>query len=604
MLSRLRPTLPMIALFAVAGAPLHAQDVSVRAYVDRAQVALNQQFIYTVEVTGSQQIEGEPTVPDMADFANFLGSGTSQQVQLVNGQTSVSVSYQYRFQATKEGTFQIGSASVRVAGRLFTTAPVLLSISNNPGRDRSGGGDSANGIGPEDVFLAATAHRTRVYQNEAVVVEYRIYTRVNVNTYSLVQAPTATGFWVEEYPLPQSPTVETEVRNGVQYATAAIKKMAVFPTSAGTRTVEPMTIEAQVRVQRRSLDPFNDFFGGRSMFGRDVPVLVMSNPVNVEVLPLPVEGRPADFSGFVGSLDASASVDKISAGTNEPLTLRVVVRGQGNMQTLATPEVDFPSDFEVYPPEVSESLDRGDAGVGGSKTYEYVLIPRAPGNRTIPAIAFDFFSPSSGIYERASTTPITIAVTGDPVAGPVVASRGRGAIETLREDIRYIRLQPPTFRRTGGAAAARIAFWMTVLFPVVAVGGAMGFRRHRDRLLGDVAFARHRRAGRLARKRLSQSRQLVAVDTQKEFYAEAGRALQGFLGDKLNMAEAGMIGDEVRDVLSRRQVPDDVASGYLDVLAECDRQRFAPSEPSEQGMRAFVARAEYAMTALDKALSK
>jgi len=132
----------------------------------------------------------------------------------------------------------------------------------------------------------------------------------------------------------------------------------------------------------------------------------------------------------------------------------------------------------------------------------------------------------------------------------------------------------------------------------------MGFRRHRDRLLGDVAFARHRRAGRLARKRLSQSRQLVAIDTQREFYAEAGRALQGFLGDKLNIAEAGMIGDEVRDALSGRDVSDDVASGYLDLLAECDRQRFAPSQPSEQAMRAFLARAERAMTALDKALSK
>lgn len=583
------------------------QAVSVRSFLDRNQVGLNQAFVLSVEITGAQQLDGDPVLPDMDAFANYLGSGQSTQMQIINGRTSVSLTIQYRFQATAEGTFDIGPVEVSVGGRRYSTEPLQIVVSAAaPPPAPSGGAPGAGARGadvtPEDVFFTATANKTEVYQNEPIIVEYRIFTRVEISSYSVTQQPTTTGFWAEEYPAEQRLQVETVVRNGLQYASAVVRKVALFPSSAGTKTVGPMTIEAQARVRQRSRSPLDDFFRGGSLFDRNVPVLLTSEPVTVEVLPLPENGQPEDFSGFVGDAEISASLDKTNAETNEALTLAVRVEGEGNFRTLPAPEIDFPPDFEVYDPEVSEEVQKEEARVSGTKEYEYVLIPRAPGTKTIPPIRLSYFNTRRGAYETVSTDTLSVNVTGEPVAGPVAAGR-RGGIRPLREDIRFIQIQQPSFRPVDRSPVERVEFWLVVVVPLAVVGGAAGVRRHRDRLQGDVAYARHRRASRLARQRLGRARNLLSVESQKAFYAEAGRALQGFLGDKLNIAEAGMIRDEVRSTLREREVADAVVDEYLACLDVCDRQRFAPSDASSDDMKEFLTRAERAMTDLHRGMS-
>jgi hypothetical protein len=596
-------TAAVLVVGALAPVAVWGQDASVRSFLDRNRVGVNQAFVLSVAVSGTQQLDGDPVLPDMDAFAIYLGSGQSTQMQIINGRTSVSLTIQYRFQATTEGTFDIGP----VGGRSYATEPLQIVVSATaptPPPSRGAPGADAPGaeVAPEDVFVTATANRTQVYQNEPVIIEYRLFTRVEIGSYSVTQQPTATGFWTEEYPVGQRLQVETVVRNGIQYASAVIRKVALFPSSAGTKTVGPMTIEAQARLRQRSRSLLDDFFRGGSLFGRNVPVLLTSDSIRVEVLPLPESGRSDDFSGFVGDAEISASLDKTDAETNEALTLVVRVEGEGNVRTLAEPEIDFPPDFEVYDPDVSEEVHKGDARVTGTKEYEYVLIPRAPGTKTIPPIRLSYFDVQGGSYETVSTEPLSVHVTGEPVTGPAAAGR-RGGIQPLREDIRFISIRQPSFHHVDRSPTERVEFWLVVLVPLAVVGGAVGVRRHRDRLQGDVAYARHRRASRLAKQRLGRARSLLNVETQKPFYAEAGRALQGFLGDKLNIAEAGMIRDEVRSALRERQVAGDVVEEYFACLDVCDRQRFAPSEASHDEMKGFLKRAERAMANLDRGLS-
>ena len=279
------------------------------------------------------------------------------------------------------------------------------------------------------------------------------------------------------------------------------------------------------------------------------------------------------------------------------VTLELVVEGEGNLRGLAEPIIEFPSDFEVFPPEVTESIDRSGSRVRGSKTYEYVLIPRSPGVKTIPAVEMSYFDAESALYATSVSQPLRLDVTGDAVIG---APRGRAGVETLREDIRFIQIGPPSL---GGSLADAQGFWIVALLPLVALLGAQGLRRHWDRVAGDVAYARGRRAGRVAKKRLGQARRVMSEGDARAFYAEVERALRGFLADKLNVAEAGFISEVAAAKLRRRGVPVEATRDYLACLGECDRARFAPPGASAEERSGFLGRAAEAMTAMQEGLS-
>lgn len=598
--------LPLALGLAVAPVSATAQEVSARAYLSSSQVGVGQQFVVNLEVSGTQQVDGDPELPDLTAFSVYLGSGSSSSMQMSGGRTSVTLTIQYRFQATRAGTFTIDPIDVQAGGGAFATEPLTLTVSDAPVPQGPSGGPGARepGIGPDDLFVEAAPSRLQVYENQPVVVDYRIFTRVDVSSYSITQLPPATGFWVEEYPPVREPVISQTVRDGMQYTTATIRKVALFPTGSGTRTLEPLGIEAQVRVRRRSaFDPFEDFFGRGSLLNSTISTAAASRPVEIEVLPLP-GGRPDDFTGFVGDLDVTTTLDRDSVQVSDAVTLTVVVAGRGNLRMLAEPEVEIPPGFEAFPPEVSERVDRTDAGVSGTRTYEYVLVPRVPGVGAIPAVELAYFDPESGAYEVAASGALAVEVTGVAVEGTLGTGRVRAGVEELRTDIRFIQLGSPALVLANRPLFAHPLFWIVLLVPLAAVGGAAGVRRHRDRLHGDVAYARSRRASKVARKRLAEARKLADGDDVRAFYAEAGHALEGFLADKLNIAAAGMIRDEVRDRLGAMGIATEAADPYLECLEECDRQRFAPPTASAGERSRFLGQVESAMAAMAEHLAR
>lgn len=582
-----RRILPLLVL-ALPPSPAHAQDVQVRAFLNPERVGWGGQFVLNVEVSGTQQADAEPVLPDMEEFGRYLGSGTSTSVQITNGRTSMALTYQFRFQAIAEGVFEIGPVKVTAGGATYETEPVSLVVSDTPA-PRGGIAepeDPSPGIAPEDLFIETKVSRTRVYENEPVVVEYRIFTRLNVDSYSISMLPQTTGFWTEQLEQPGAPQVERVVRDGTEYLTATVRRVALFPTGSGERTIEPLGIEAQVRVRdRRRRDPFGDFFGASGLFDRRVPVTVASRPVTVEVLPLPVEGRPGSFTGHVGELDVSTSADRTEVAANEALTFRVDLTGTGNIRALGAPEIDFPDEFEVFPPETGESIAPGGGSIRGSRAYEYVLIPRVPGSVTIPAVEVSYFDARSRTYGTARSGPVAVTVTGDAAAPGGEGGTVPSAVEPIREEIRFIHIGPAELRPSGVRLYTTAGFWIVLLLPVAAVAGAGAVRRHRDRIEGDVAYARVRRARRMARKRLARAKGLAAGDP-RDFHAEAAGALQGFLADKLNVAEAGLVREEVERMARRRGVSDKTLRRLFACLDDCDLQRFAPAgserEPPEQ----------------------
>ena len=590
----------VVAHFAVA-TDAAALQLEAHASVTPSFVPLNGQFTLSVEVRGTNRMDVEPSLPDLEAFSRYIGRNSSTSMQRINGVTTVSLIVQYRFRAIREGTFEIGVVEVQAGGQVLRTQPVALTVSTaGAGAGGEVGPENPVGVGPDDLFIVTEVGKTRVYENEPIEVNYRLYTRVNVTSFTLVDLGESEGFWVEEVSGPQNPPVEQRVWEGQPYTTAVVRRVVLFPAGPGTKTVEPLSIEASVRVRRQTRSIFDDFFGGGSLFGSQTPAVVVSNPVEVEVLPLPVEGRPQSFTGLVGRLNVSGSIDRSSVETNDAVTLELIIEGEGNLRGLAAPVIDFPGDFEVFPPEVTETIDRSGSRIRGSKTYTYVLIPRSPGEKIIPPVEMSYFDPASGLYATSASEPLRLEVTGDAV---IAVPFGRAGVETLREDIRFIQIGPPSLGVLGESLADAPGFWIVALLPLVALLGALGLRRHWDRLEGDVAYARGRRAGRVAKKRLGQARRVMSGGDARPFYGEVERALRGFLADKLNVAEAGFMSEVAEAELRRRGVPEAATREYLACLGECDRARFAPPGTSEEEKSGFFDRAAEAMTSVQEGLS-
>lgn len=592
----------------IAAADVFAQDVTVRAWVDKTNVGLNQQFTLNIEVSGDEARGAQPAVPDLDAFAVFLGSGSSQNIQVINGAMSVSRILSYHYQAVKTGTFTIPAIVVTSSNKKAETDPISIEVVQSAaGRQQPASPDTrtpaaANEIADDDLFLRVTADTRTVFQNQPLVLTYTLYTRVSVTSFEYTRLPETAGFWVEDFPVGTQPRTSTEVYNGKRYTTAVLKKMALFPMTPGSKTVEPLRLTCNITVRSRSRDIFDDFFS--SALGRSVRKSIASAPVTVTVKPLPDAGRPDRFSGVVGSYQMTASVDKRNVTTDDAVTYRLTIQGKGNIKTIPEPAVAFPPAFEVYPPSLNEDIDRQGESVSGKKTFEWVIIPRATGTHTIPSVTFPVFDPATASYTLLATDPVSISVkkgSGSLTATPSGLSKEE--VQLLGQDIRFIHTDAPVFVRSGSGQAVPPLFWIVLVLPQLALGGALTYSRFRGKLETDVAYARNRRAGKAARRRLAAAERVLKSGDQNQFFSETGKAIVNFLGDKLNIPAASIMTEEVRELLKARSVPDDAIEGVVRCLDIGDRQRFSPSSLDRERMEAFFRECSEAINLLDRVLS-
>jgi hypothetical protein len=596
------------ALFwAVAGVAF-SQALTVSTSVNQTQVPLNQQVVFTIELTGEGANKiGQPEQPDMGGFLTFLGSGgTSQNVSFVNGRMSVSKSFSFYYLASKVGSFTIPPVKVVYDNQSFESQPINMTImqtgqapvvtGNTQAAAASGGGD--------DLFIRAIVSRRRVFQNEPVFVTFRIYAAVSVSGYSIAAMPATEGFWTEDIESPQQPQVHEETINGKRYVTADIKKIAIFPTSPGAKSLGPMSVQCEVKAQaRRSRDVFDSFFDD-AFFGRTTTRVISSPAVDIEVAPLPDEGRPAEFNGAVGQFQLKASVDRTDATTDDAVTLKIVISGTGNIRMLSEPAVVIPQDFQRYSPNVTENISRQPGAISGSKTFEYVLVPRFVGQQRIKPITFAYFDPEARTYKRLTSPELVINVTKgqNAVAGTSGAGLSREEVKYVGQDIRYIKPVIGKLKPAGFRVYRSSAFYLAIILPLLLLAGAFTYQKHLEKLSGNIAYARSRKANAMAMRRLSKAKSLLNASQQKEYYAEVSDALSGFAADKLNLAKAGLISTDLENEFKRRKLDENLTKEYFDLIRQCDFQRFAPANASVDGMETFYQTAKNVIIKLEKAL--
>ncbi len=598
--------LKTVLLFSsVAVFPTFAEPLSVITTVSPNPVPLNQQVVFTIELSGDGAMKvGQPELPDMGGYLTFLGSGgTSQNISFINGRMSASKSYTFYYLATREGTFTIPAVKVVYDNKTYESQPITMTVTQGPPPTAapapSSPGVSASG---ENLFLRAIVSRRRVYQNEPVYVTFRLYSAVSVSGYSITSAPSSAGFWVEEIETPQQPQVREEVINGKRYVCADIKKVAFFPATAGEKTIGPMTVQCEVKVPaRRSRDPFDAFFSD-PFFGRTTTMTVSSPAVTIEALPLPESGKPAEFRGAVGRFQLKAELDRDEATTDDAVTLRVTISGNGNIRLIGEPTVTLPPEFQQYAPNVTENVSRQPGAIGGSKTFEYVMIPRYVGTFRISPVAFAYFDPEAGSYKRLTSPEMFIRVSkGQRTAAAVDAGLSREEVKYVGRDIRYIKTEPGKWVRRGSRPYRSSGFFISLAAPLFLWIGAVVYRRRLDMESRDTALLRSRRANAAARRRLSKAKSLLSAPQQKAFYAEIADALQGFAADKLNLEKVDLISSELEGELRRRGVNEELIRRYFDIIRHCDYQRFAPATSTEEEMKAVYRAANEVIVQLEKA---
>jgi hypothetical protein len=567
--------LAVVCLLPVAAA---CESLSISASVDKNTAQVGEQINLQIVVAGDTSNVPEPSLPPLSNFTVY-SSGRSQSVSIVNGKVSSSVTFNYAIVPNAEGKQTIGSARIVSGGKEYRTQPIEINVTKagtavNPqpgGQTPQQAGQApapASAPSGRDLFVEASVDKKTAYVNEQVTLSFRFYRKINLLSQPQYQPPATTGFLSED--LPPQRNYYADV-GGSRYLVTEVKT-ALFPFSAGKHTIG----SAVLRCAMEDGSAPDDFFA--RFFSQGRQIALQTDPVNVNVLELPREGKPADFSGAVGRFTVNSSVDKSALETGEALTLSVTIAGTGNVKTVGGPPVEA-QNFRKYDTAASLNVEKKNYIVSGSKTFKTVLIPAVPGRLLIPAVRFSYFDPSAGAYKTLTTSPVTVSVKqGKAVVQLPPVSGAPQSGRVVVEDVRYIKtkLSGASNQRVWKPGALFTAFQFA---PLACFLIFWRYNSYRERLMSDVGLMRLTRSYRRASKRLKELRERGAVGEAdiERACGELFDIFTNYIADKLNVSAEGLTLENAVALLTAKDCPEERVSEVKSVWEEMDFCRYAPA---------------------------
>ena len=588
----------VLILFMTAGA-FAADDMAVSVTLERDTITMGEQATMLVVVTGGSQNLPAPQLPTLPTFEVY-SQGRSSNISIVNGKVSSSLSYRYLLIPQKAGTFPIEQISVVFNNRRYKGNPVELTVLP---RGAAAPDDVAErAVEPSgntrDYFLEAVVDKKKPFVNEQVTLTLKFFVAVQYYGSPELTEPATTGFWTEVI---GNKAPYYQRINDRRYKVIE-RKYALFPTQTGELTIGRAAIKATVpNTTKRRRDPF-DMLGFDDFFGRGKEVTVRSQSLKVNVKPLPVEGRPDDFTGTIGSFRIRAVADKSEIEVNQAVTVTVSITGTGNIKSVGEPALPESEDFRIYRASSSENLSTANDRLGGTKVFEEVFIPRRPGEMQIPALHFNYFDPSQERYVTQSTRPITLRVTKPEgyVASSEVPYAPPGlTIGSEARDIRHILPDVGHTQPTGRLILLTPAYLAVNGTPLIFLALTVLLRRRREKLLGNVGYARSRGAAKVAKKRLGRARSLAGTENVGDFYAEIYQALTSYIADKLNISPHGLTTESIQQLLRDNGADEQLIADTVAIIGSCEFARFAPAQISRQDIDRALTEAERIMIGIE-----
>ncbi|HEU4551235.1 MAG TPA: BatD family protein [Chitinophaga sp.] len=600
-------------------------------------------------------LENAPNVssfqpPAFNDFEIMQGPSQVQGQSIFNGKRSEYIALIYVLQPKRVGNFTLPGATARVNGNVVRSNPVTIEVIKSanhnaaapppsqqsfppgfpPSRRAPQDEDVAEGIlrKGEDVdaklrkniFLKVDVDKTTLYEGEQLTATYKLYTRLPTNS-SVTRVPAFKGFSAKDIELPNPPQATTERVNGQMFKVFTIRKTLLFPLQSGTLELDPVEVDNQVRLvklvrdnHKRSRDPFEDFFndpGFKDPFNdpffddffnrpevsyEDVPYKIQSTPVKITVKPLPVDTRPASFNGAVGHFNMTATIDKTSLTTDDALTLKVVISGQGNVNLLNQPKVEIPSSFEKYDPKVTDNIEKNSNPLSGSRQFEFALMPLEAGEQTIPPVEFSYFDPEAHAYKTIKSQPFTIKVTPGKQS-----KRDKEDFSVDKNVLIPVHLGPQHWTKDNGLILGSWWYWLLLVVPLAALVAGILYRRRLHYQQNNAALLRHRYANKAALKRLELAARYLKEGKERAFYEETSRAVWGYLSHKLQIPFADLNKELVQTRLAGQHINGENTMQLFDLLDNCEMALYAPMHSNDK-MQGTYQQAVKVISQLDEQL--
>ena len=559
-----------------------------------SQVIVGRPFQLTYSVN---QRSRDLRAPEFTDFDYLAGpyTSTSSSTSFVNGHrtSSFEQTYTYTLMAQKAGTFTIGPATVKVDGENVQSNGVRITVlpedeqqsavSHQQSAQSNQNTQSSQSVSSENIFVRTIASKTRVHEQEALLVTYKLYF-ANVDVAQLTnntKLPEFTGFLKQDLEQGEIQT-QLEHYNGRNYQTAVLYRTILYPQHSGDITIDPAKFEAVLRVQtqQRVRSIFDDFFGSYT----NVTKMLTAPGVTIHVAALP-SGKPAGFSGGVGKFTMTPSISQTEVQTNDAVTIKIDISGAGNMKLIKTPAIDWPEGFEPYDPKVTNNFNTTTAGVSGTKSIEYLAIPRSAGDYTIPAVTFSYFDIEDKAYRTLSTPEYTVHVKRGGASehsdlgteGTVVSYTQKEDIKQLGTDIRYIDTKGERLKVKGERTFNIQHIWLWYVVPLVMALILLVVLRKQIKENADITRVKYKRANKVAKKRLKAAEKALKANDKNAFYAAIEQAAWTYLSDRLSIPTADLNKENIAALLREKGVSDDLIKNVKDVLSTAEFARYAPS---------------------------
>ena len=556
-------------------------------------VVVGDQFRLSYTVT-TQKVK-DFRAPSIKGFDVLMGPSRSEQssTQIVNGSVSStsSITFTYILMANTAGEFTVPGASIVADGNQMISNSVKIKVlpqdqNHNSSRRNN---DNSSSIQPssnasvsnQDLFITATASKTNVYEQEAFVLTYKIYTRESNLQLNNAKLPDFKGFHSQEIEMTTNARWTPEHYKGRNYYTTVYRQFVLFPQQSGKLFIEPAQFQMTVNKPVQSADPFDAFFnGGNNVIEIKKPITTPKIAINVNPLPA---GKPTNFLGGVGEFNISSSINSKELKTNDAITIKLVISGTGNLKLISNPEIKFPDDFEVYDPKVDNQVRLTKEGLTGNKVIEYLAIPRHAGTYKIPGVSFSYFDIRSKSYKTLNTEDYVINVEkGAGNADQVIANfTNKEDLKVLGEDIRYIKQNEVTFQPKGSFFYGSMSYWLFYIIPALAFILFFIIYRKQAAENANVAKMRTKNANKVAIKRMKLAGKLLSENKKDAFYDEVLKALWGYISDKLNIPVSRLSKDNIEEKLRNHGVSEELIKEFLNALNDCEFARFAPGDENQ-----------------------
>lgn len=555
-----------ITFFILITSMLSAQ-VKFEAKVSKQRLGVNERLRIDFEMN---QDGDNFNPPDFSNFTVVGGPNQSVSNSWINGVRSYKKVYSYFLAPKGRGSFTISQATIHIAGETYKTVPITIEVT--AAIDIPKDPNDPNYIASESIHLVAEVSKTNPYLNEAITVVYKLYVSPNiaVDNWNEIDSPRYNDFWSQNIDT-QGQKVQNGTFKGEEYRFLILRKTVLYPQKTGKLNIEPLSLDIALRVPTNRRDIF-----GSILMTRASKVVSAGNST-ITVKPLPEAGKPLDFTGAVGDFSFDVTASKKELKASESLDLKVNVKGNGNLKLFKLPKVSLPSSLEVYEPEHTENVNTSLAGMQGSISDSYTVVPQYKGKYPIPSISFSYFDLKTETYKRLTSEEIILDVLDGPLNGsntatatggnkqPVVLSKDQFAYIKTKSD--FVSVNTSNFFKT-------TTFWSLLLLPFLAIPIAIVVRNKKATRDADVYGNKIRKADKLARKYLSSAKKSLG---QKEaFYIALEKALHNYLKAKLHIETYELSKDRITDLLSEKKVEASAIKDFESILESCELARYTP----------------------------